>query len=174
MHARLSLGDACLRLSQLLSAYTHNALPMNLRFVKLSHHYPSCQKRQSSRSDIRGRLALLGVLPSAYILFSNRTASSCLICVMYCRRSSASFLSRGGSNAWFSGNVASPGMAKLVSSAVFMTACPWSASVCFLPSLVHGGMAHGVRIAPGARRYCLSYLTDLFRIPPSHRWLDLT
>lgn len=83
----------------------YKALPMNFLLVKLSHH-------------------LLGMLvPSAYTLFNNLVASSCLICMMYCLSTSAWFRSAGASKAWFSGNPASPGTAKLVSSATFVTAC---------------------------------------------------
>lgn len=57
----------------------HSPLPMNLRFVKLNHH-------------------LLGLSsPSSYTLANNLVASSCLTCDMYCRSTSASCLSRGGS-----------------------------------------------------------------------------
>lgn len=42
---------------------------------------------------------------------------------MYCRSISAEFLSGGASKAWFNGNPASPGIAKLVSRAEFITAC---------------------------------------------------
>lgn len=78
---------------------------MNFRLVKLSHH-------------------LLGTfVPSAYTLFSNLVANSCRICIMYCLSTSAWFLSAGASNAWLSGKPASPGIAKLVSRATFITAC---------------------------------------------------
>ena len=57
----------------------YNDLPMNFLLVKLNHH-------------------LLGLASfSSYTRASNRTASSCRTCAMYCLNCSASCLSRGAS-----------------------------------------------------------------------------
>ena len=66
---------------------------------------------------------LLGLsVPSAYTRFKSLWASSCLIWEIYCLNTSASLRSFGASKAWFKGNVASPGIAKLVSSARLINA----------------------------------------------------
>jgi len=78
--------------------------PMNFLFVKLNHH-------------------LLGVfVPSEYTLFSSLTANSCRTCMRYCLSVSAWLLSVGASKAWLRGKPASPGIAKLVSRAMLLTA----------------------------------------------------
>ena len=66
---------------RLPSLISHNAFPINFLFVKLNHH-------------------LLGLPspPSSYILASNLVASSCRTWARYCRRTSESWRSRGGSN----------------------------------------------------------------------------
>jgi len=141
-------SSPCLSSSSCHSFY-HSDLPINFLFVKLSHH-------------------LLGLPspPSGYTLASSLVASSCRTWERYCRKSSASCLSLGGSYicevtqlayapcsatvpthaqqpvqqrergrhgerlTWFSGNPGSPGIAKLRSSAMFMTSLvasrtPW-------------------------------------------------
>lgn len=63
----------------------HSPLPMNFLLVKLNHH-------------------LLGLAsPSSYTLANNLVANSCLTCDMYCRRTSPSCLSRGGSYIYIMG-----------------------------------------------------------------------
>jgi len=63
------------------NSQNHSDFPINFLFVKLNHH-------------------LLGLPspPSSYILASNLVASSCRTWARYCRRTSASWRSRGGSN----------------------------------------------------------------------------
>src|SRR5580704_19433255 len=65
--------------------FSHKLFPINFLFAKLSHH-------------------LLGTwLPPSYNLACNLLANSCLTCAIYPLSVSASFRSRGASNAWFSG-----------------------------------------------------------------------
>jgi len=84
--------------------FLYKDFPINFLFVKLNHH-------------------LLGMfVPSAYTLFSNLAASSCRTCMRYCLSVSACVLSAGASKAWLSGKPESPGMAKLVSREMLLTA----------------------------------------------------
>jgi len=77
--------------SHLPLLFSHKLFPINFLFAKLSHH-------------------LLGTwLPPSYNLACNLLANSCLTCPTYPLSVSASFRSRGPSNAWFSGNPGSPG-----------------------------------------------------------------
>ena len=98
---------------------------MNLRFVKLNHHY-----EYISASNISSREVSLPWTACSHLHISALTASlpvpvSPVIdtCVMisfdsmsdtrtsYCRSVSASCLSLGASKAWFKGKLASPGIA---------------------------------------------------------------
>jgi hypothetical protein len=85
------LGTRSTYIVPCLSLFSHKLFPINFLFAKLSHH-------------------LLGTwLPPSYNLACNLIANSCLTCPTYPLSVSASFRSRGPSNAWFSGNPGSPG-----------------------------------------------------------------
>lgn len=82
--------------------FGYKDLPMNFRFVKLSHH---CQVVSIIDSSLNCSGAdsyvhtLLGLSPSAKSLSNNRAATSCLTCPRYPLNDSACPLSFGASNA---------------------------------------------------------------------------
>lgn len=85
----------------------HRLFPINFLLLKLNHHL----------------LALSASPPSSPLntLASSLCASSCLTCPKYCFSCSASLLLAGALKSWFRGKPGSPGMAKLLSSAIFCT-----------------------------------------------------
>lgn len=105
---------------------------------------------------------LLGTASSPYTRFNNLTAISWRICEMYWRRTSASCRVAGGSKAWFNGKLASPGMAKLLSSARFRTAFQGSSQLCCLAVIIF-------RVPP----MLYKDPTHLLSISPGHACLDL-
>jgi hypothetical protein len=85
-----------------LETTPHRLFPINFRLLKLNHH-------------------LLGLSPSSKILANSLCASSWRTCDRYCFNVSASLRFAGALNIWFRGKPGSPGIAKLVSSAIFWT-----------------------------------------------------